>query len=63
MSSPKPTSTKQSYWFEITAYFRNTSHAHEVRATSLKAAKELIENQYLGQSVQIKYTFKTKKKG
>jgi hypothetical protein len=56
MSSPKTTSTnKQSYWFEIHAYFRNTSHTHEVRATSLKAAKALIENQYLGKSVRIKY--------
>ena len=56
MSSPKTTSTNtQSYWFEIHAYFRNTAHTHEVRATSLKAAKELIENQYLGKSVRIKY--------
>ena len=63
MSSPKLTSTKQSYWFEIHAYFRDTSHTHEVRATSFKAAKEMIENQYLGQSVRIEYMLKTKNKG
>jgi hypothetical protein len=57
------TTNKQSYWFEIHAYFRDVSHTHEVRATSLKAAKELIKDRYLGQSVRIKHISETEAQG